>query len=307
MLRMDEHWFITDDEEGGATRPWPIGRADLDPFYDRVALMLRPVPYPIEWEAYGDTPKTRAVFTAADEVGLSPFLPDLAVAFGNDGDRPEAGEPIREAQPNLHGKTRSTCRMCGECDIGCNYGSKNTLDYTYLSEAQRAGAELWTGCEVTSLAPRPGGGYSLGYRSHGDGAAMTGTVTAERVILAAGALGSTNLLLRHRSELPAMSPALGTRFSGNGDLLTLAVGTSRRADGRTEPLVVEANRGPVITSAVRIPDATEGGIGRGFYSEDGGFPELAAWIIHALESPGPVARATGRTSQLPGPAPFVSR
>ena len=42
---------------------------------------------------------------------------------------------------NVHGRPRTTCRLCGECDIGCNYGSKNSLDYNYLSEAKRLGAD----------------------------------------------------------------------------------------------------------------------------------------------------------------------
>jgi cholesterol oxidase len=93
---------------------------------------------------------------AAERLGRSADwqLPPLAVTFGNPGEPPVPGEPIREEHRNLHGRTRTTCRLCGECDIGCNFGSKNTLDYTYLSAAKRAGAELRTLAEVKSFCPR---------------------------------------------------------------------------------------------------------------------------------------------------------
>jgi cholesterol oxidase len=90
------------------------------------------------------------------------------VTFRNDGDDPVPGEPIREEHPNIHGRTRTTCRLCGECDIGCNFGSKNTLDYNYLSEAARLGAEIHTLTEVRAFSPREGGGWFPGCCIIGD-------------------------------------------------------------------------------------------------------------------------------------------
>ena len=49
---------------------------------------------------------------------------------------------------------------------------------------------------------------------------------AERVILAAGSMGSTELLLRCRDvskTLPSLSPFLGKHWSSNGDFLTPAM------------------------------------------------------------------------------------
>ena len=57
------------------------------------------------------------------------------------GDAAGAGRADRRGAANIHGRTRETCRLCGECDVGCNYGAKNTLDYTYLTQAWQAGAE----------------------------------------------------------------------------------------------------------------------------------------------------------------------
>ena len=98
---------------------------------------------------------------------MEPFFPALTVAFASaEGEEPVPGEPIREEHGNLHGRARQTCRLVGECDIGCNYGSKNTLDFNYLSAAERLGAELRTGREVEAFEPRAGGGYSVRYREH---------------------------------------------------------------------------------------------------------------------------------------------
>ena len=55
----------------------------------------------------------------------------------------------------LHDRDRQTCRLCGECDIGCNVGAKNSLDYNYLTLAVRAGAEIRTLAEVKGLEPVP--------------------------------------------------------------------------------------------------------------------------------------------------------
>ena len=80
------------------------------------------------------------------------------------------------------------------------------------------------------------------------------TIRARRLVLAAGTFGTTYLLLRNRVALPGLSGALGTRFSGNGDLLGLVMDSSR--DGVARDL--GANTGPVITTAIRVPDAVDG-------------------------------------------------
>jgi cholesterol oxidase len=212
------------------------------------------------------------------------------------------GEPIREAHGNLHGRTRYTCRLCGECDIGCNYGSKNTLDYTYLSAAKRHGADIRTGCEVKAIQPRRGGGYSVRYVEHrissdsedARGGPRVRTLTCDRLVLSAGAIGTTYLLLRNRSAFPRISGALGTRFCGNGDYLTFAVKASEEAGGARVPRVIDPSYGPVITSAVRFADERDGGEGRGFYLEDAGFPQHVAWMLQMFDLPVPLWRLVKR-------------
>ena len=143
MIRKDERWFVREDLDRGGYEYWPVTRAELDPHYDRVEAMLNAQRYPYGEPPYDTTPKTRAFEAAAKESGLDWFLPKLAVTFAPEpGAAPVPGEPIREPRPNIHGRTRETCRLVGECDVGCNYGAKNTLDYTYLSRAKEQGAEI---------------------------------------------------------------------------------------------------------------------------------------------------------------------
>jgi cholesterol oxidase len=299
LLRKDERWFVQEDLANGGYEHWPVSRADLDPHYDRAERMLNAQRYPFDHAPFDETPKTGAFKEAADKLGREFLLPPLAVTFANDGEAPVPGEPIREEHPNLHGRTRYTCRLVGECDIGCNYGSKNTLDYNYLSAAKRLGADIRTRCEVRSFAPREGGGYVVRFVEHDpadegrkldtrDGSVRPEReLTCDRLVLSAGTLGSTYLLLRNRDAFPGLSRQLGTRFGGNGDLLTFAL-KARHPDG--SPRILDPGYGPVITSAIRMPDALDGGEGRGFYVQDAGYPEFLSWVLHATQGPGALWR-----------------
>jgi cholesterol oxidase len=295
MLRKDEHWFVQDDPlPHGGYETWPVTRADLDPHYDAVDAMLNPTPYPLDTPGYS-APKTHALRDAAAELGLACQLPPLAVSFApKPGAAPGIGLPIVDPDyGNLHGRPRSTCRLCGECDIGCNNGAKNSLDYNYLSAAKHHGADLRTGHEVKAIRPRPAGGYEVDYiqRDLQDpdapidpNAQPTRIITCNRLVLAAGTFGTSYLLLRNRPYLRQLSAALGTRFSSNGDVLSFLV--NARNHHRTRPL--DASRGPVITTAIRLADEHDGPgeSGRGAYIEDGGYPAFVDWLVEAAHVPG---------------------
>ncbi len=312
FIRKDEHWFVDEALPGGGYERWPIDRALLEPHYDAVATMLDLQRYPFDVAPYNQTPKTIAMRDAASALGLDWMLPELAVSFRSPGDDPVPGVPLHEEHRNLHDLPRETCRLCGECDAGCNYGAKNTLDYTYLSRAKDHHAEIRTLAEVRSLEPLdgPGGGRS-GYRvtyvtHHPDedrmpvptGQLPTTTIKARKVVVGAGTFGSTFLLLRNRAALPRLSPALGTRFSGNGDLLSAIVDAHQRVTGHSVPRHLDPSIGPVITSAIRMGDSHDGtGVtGRGFYVEDGGVPAFLDWVA---ESAGAISLA-GRAASFLG-------
>ena len=294
LLRKPEGWFV-DRRPDGTARPWPISRADLDPHYDAVERMLGATAYPMDRAPYDQTPKAvafrasvEALARRGERVAWQPL--NLAVTFARaPGAAPVPGDPIDEP-PGLHGRGRQTCRLCGECDVGCNYGSKNTLDFNYLTLAARATphpCEIRDLCEVKSLRPRDDGadGYVVEYVAHDpdrpDRSARR-TITARRVVLAAGTLGTTYLLLRNRANLPRISPALGTRYCTNGDLLTFAMRCADRSAAPGVPRVIDPSRGPVITGAARVDLGPHGG----FFVQDAGYPEFVNWLLEAADADG---------------------
>ncbi|WP_225993670.1 GMC oxidoreductase [Actinomadura rudentiformis] len=291
MLRKDERWFVNEPETpDGECEPWPITRDDLEPHYDAVEEMLQNSPYPLHRAPFDNTPKAHAMHDAAAELGLHCTLPPLAVSFAPEpGAAPGLSLPIVDAgYGNLHGLgQRRTCRLCGECDIGCNDGAKNSLDHNYLSAAEHHGADLRTAHEVKAIRPRDGGGYEVDYLHHDIHDRLRKrrikTIGCNRLVLAAGTYGTTLLLLRSKKNLPGISDALGTRFCGNGDLLTFLL----KAKDRNRVRELDASRGPVITSAIRLPDERDGfpGAGRGAYIQDGGYPEFVNWMVHSFDGP----------------------
>jgi cholesterol oxidase len=278
-LRKDPATFADDERER-----WPVSYADLEPHYEAVEAMQGVAPYPADREPYASTPKTNAVLDAAGRIGLEAFRPNLAVSFASRGEA--AGAPLPPA-PNLHDAPRYACRACGECIVGCQFGAKNTLDFTYLGAAQRAGAAIRACCEATLLAPRDDGGWTVRYRQHlaakegrnPDLLDPTGApereIRARAVVLAAGTLGSTRLLLANRASLPRLSPRVGTAFSGNGDLLFFVRGADRALD---------PSAGPTITATARVDDRHSSS-GREFLLQDAGAPVATEWLWQAREAP----------------------
>ncbi|WP_424531237.1 GMC oxidoreductase [Sphaerisporangium viridialbum] len=291
MMRKDERWFVHEEPlTTGGYESWPVARDDLDPHYDAVEQMIGATPYPLDHPVYSDTPKTRAMQDAAAELGLDWRLPPLAISFAPiRGAEPGLGLPIADpGYGNLHGVPRRTCRLCGECDIGCNDGAKNSLDHTYLSAARHHGADLRTLHEVRAIRPRAGGGYEVSYRRyHPDSDPRV--ISCDRLVLAAGTYGTTYLLLRSRAQFPGLSRTLGSRFSGNGDLLTFLL----RAKDRSRTRAINASRGPVITSAIRLADDADGtrDTGRGAYIEDGGYPAFIDWLVEGSDVRHEIRRA----------------
>lgn len=315
IIRKDEKWFIKEDLQAGGYEYWPITRADLDPHYDRVDRMMNVQKYPRHLPPYDKTPKTLAMIEAAEKLKQENpkldlnWLPlNLAVSFRtkevDDADHPDdehnppvVGEPVQE-RPNYHRKTRYTCVLCGECDLGCNTGSKNTLDYSYITAAQYQNppAEIRPLCEVKSFAPLGNGkGYTVSYVKHDparweqipangtDGERYAQhTITCDRLIISAGTFGSPYLLFRNSGSFPNINKkVLGSRFCVNGDLLSFINNSQEKKSGKSAPRILDPDFGPVITGAIRLGDTLDGlgDQGRGFYVEDGGNPYLLSWAV----------------------------
>ena len=321
-LRKDPQWF-KEDKPDGTYEPWPITYEDLETHYERAEKMLNVQKYPLEHPPYDQTLKTFALREADAKLQLDDQSThkweklNLAVSFrtknvanpddDDPANPPVVGAQIPEAVPNYHTATlgrempRSTCRLCGECDIGCNFGSKNTLDYNYITAAihQRPNpAQVETLCEVKAIAPLDGSGYKVEFVRHDPKAVdpLTGkcpapprfTITCDRLIISAGTFGSPYLLLKHQANFPALTTrTLGSRFSVNGDLLSFIVKSMEKKNGKTVPRRLDPSFGPVITSAIRVGDTLDGNgpQGRGFYTEDGGNPYLLSWVSEVATLP----------------------
>ena len=328
MARKDAKWF-QDTDADGAIRPWPVQYADLERHYQEVERMMNAQKYPLNHPPYDNTPKTRAMQEAAQR--LNPenkphlqWLPlNLAVSFRRrrvghpDEDAAEnpplVGAQIAEDFPNYHTlrqgypALRATCQLCGECDLGCNYGSKNTLDYTYLTHAlhQRPyPADIRPLCEVKTIAPREDApGYTVTYLRHepekyagqkvkAEKVCKMFTVTCDRLILSAGTFGTPFLLLKNRASFPRLSQRLGERYCVNGDLLSFIKNSMERKNGHSVPRRLDPSFGPVITSAIRFADTLDGvgATGSGFYVEDGGNPYFLSWMAELSGFPGYLRR-----------------
>ena len=327
-IRKDPNWFKEDRPDGGYEL-WPITYEQLEPHYERVEKMMNVQKYPLRHPPYDQTPKTLAMQEANRNMQLGDnsthtWMPlNLAVSFktrnvsspdeDDPANPPIMGAQIHEDRPNYHSVKmqrdlpRSTCRLCGECDIGCNYGSKNTLDYTYITAAihqKPHPARVETLCEVKAVAPLAGTGYKVEFIRHNPEAIdpATGkcpppprfTITCKRLIISAGTFGSPYLLMRNLASFPGLNrDILGSRFSVNGDLLSFVINSKERRNGRMAPRRLDPSFGPVITSAIRVGDSIDGNgaQGRGFYIEDAGIPYLFSWIAELSGLPGTVVRS----------------
>lgn len=272
MLEKPTDWFTQPIPGGVGTETWSFRGTDLADHYEAVKQVLTVQTLPDELRDH--SPKTGRLIESG-ETQLAP----LAVRFsGVDG--PAKGVPLPLAPyGNIHGEVeRTTCTMCGECDVGCNDGAKSSMDHTYLSMAADAGAQICIGTEVREICRCTDDSdylFDVVYVIHPEdecpGTERTSPlqehhIRAKRVVLAAGTLGSTFLMLRSREALGISSAApIGTRFCGNGDLLGFALPDS---DDTTLP----PSGGPVITTYRQV-DAGD----RRVLVQDGGLPKIRSW------------------------------
>lgn len=226
---------------------WPkaITREALEEWYDRTEEALEPVPTPTD----PALPKVGAFAAAGRRVGKEAEPLPLAVHFG---------EPRKHPFSGVH---QEGCQNLGHCDIGCPVNARNTVDITYIARAEHYGAEVRPLHLAERIEPpsRAGGNWTVTYAGLGD--EDDGSVEAPTVVLAAGTIGSSRLLLQNRRRLRGLSPALGSRFSGNGDALGMAL------DPQAPDVKGARNDfGPVMTS--KLDYTAE----RGLIVADGGLP-----------------------------------
>jgi cholesterol oxidase len=280
---------------------WPDSckKADLLPYYGVAKSVLgsRPIP-PHTDDPRRRIPKTELFQRIAREARHDSQLVDINVFFGRYPQQPNQPPlEIGRQEENRYGAVQTSCTYCGECICGCNYHAKNTVDLNYLHAAENFHlAEVRTECLVEEIVPvdangadRPeadgADGYRVKYRDLKDGTKKT--VLTKRVVVSAGCLGSTELLLRCKKILKSLhriSDHLGQQFSGNGDFLSFVI----------EGFAGHSNYGPTITQETDYNLFKNFMRDRAFILEDASYPAFLAWFVEGVRPRGmwlaPVAR-----------------
>ena len=223
---------------------------------------------------------------------------------------------------NLEGK--NYCERQGRCNIGCLPGARHTLNKQLFRAAygkfeadkfdstnpanspcalKHVTIEIRALAEVDFITADENQGYLISYRQRNFSdpqSFMPMTVSADRVIVAAGSLGTSELLLRSnqiaresggQQGIDQLSDALGAAFSPNGDHIAFLNNTKER---------VSLTRGPVTTSFAQFnynePAA------KNFHNiEDQGIPRpLAALTGYGIEILQGLVRDHHGLSRLPG-------
>lgn len=105
-------------------------------------------------------------------------------------------------------------------------------------------------------------------------------------MLGAGAIGTTEILLRSRSVGLPTSPLLGQRLSGNGDLLAFAYNCDRSVNaigGEVRTIPHTERCGPTVTTCLDMRGISEAQNAKdGFIIQDGSIPSALGPVIQAL-------------------------
>lgn len=225
-------------------------REELAPYYDQAKRMLGVTTYP------NVTPADEAMRDVAGQMGVGEtWHPTPVGVFFGAGETPEPGSTVPDPYFGGAGPERTGCIECGSCMTGCRYGAKNDLRANYLYLAEKAGVEVVPETSVTVIRPLEGGGYAVETERTGSplasvlGRRPRRTYTTGQVVLAAGALGTQQLLHRMRDEghLPNVSSRLGLLTRTNSEALL-------GAEGHLDRNGPDYSSGVAITSSFH-PDA----------------------------------------------------
>lgn len=252
---------------------WPQsfrGDALIDVGFARADHWIRPARH----RGAAQTTKYQVLKAAADHLGHEMIDSPIAVSF--------------EDTVNPAGVAQSACTLCGDCCAGCNVGAKNTVAMTYLPDAAHHGADIFTEIDVRTVEKQRDGTWAVETRTTDaapDNKARD-KLTADIVVLAAGTLGSTEILARSAECGLPCSSRLGERFSANGDIIAFGYGARApvHAIGVGHPAkLTDINVGAVVSGHIEIndPDSVENGL----CVEEGVIPSALAPLLPVLFLP----------------------
>lgn len=189
-------------DDGPDRRMWPaeISRAVLSPFYTRAERALR-----VRRPTWSQVSKAGGLWAA-----------NLRAA-GHTCDRlPLAINPDR-------------CVDAAWCQTGCIFGAMNSLFTNYLGSAEALGVQVRPDSQTQAIAQSSARPYrykvTVAPMDNGPSGSRNARsaeqyeIECKVLILAAGAMGTTPLLMRSRPALPSLSNQLGRHVGANGDHL----------------------------------------------------------------------------------------
>ena len=256
--------------------PRPLARDLLDRYYDRVQEVIQSAPLvPPAGENMPD--RTRAFQDAAAKAGYDAHLVPIAVYTG-----PTRSHPIS-------GVAQEPCSFNAECLLGCRAQAKNNLAVTFVPLGERHGMEVRPLHLAEQIRPNPSGGYTVVARRldpDQPGRSERCEVSGANLVLSAGTVGSTELLMRTKyvdRTLPRLPAAIGQHFSPNGDMIFAG---TLDADVEVDP-----SQGPSITVGAFVNAPGSGNL---VTLQDLGFPpSLTSILDEVLPVPAKI-RATGK-------------
>jgi len=145
------------------------------------------------WMAKGATVPRKRLETAYDELECALHVSPVSTELANKG----TNVFLRGCQQlginaNYLNNNRDECIGCGWCNYGCKYNRKTSMLVTYIPWAETRGALFFDQCAEVRISTR--GKTATGVTCQRNGRPVT--ISADRVIVSAGAIGSSAVLLQ---------------------------------------------------------------------------------------------------------------
>jgi cholesterol oxidase len=192
----------------------------LEPFFDKASFMLGRVKYS---KLNVEDRILREVSTDMNAVGS---FDSVHVGVNLD----EAGIE-RDPYFNGMGPMRKGCAECAGCMVGCRENAKNTLDRNYLWFAEKLGVNIIPETKATRIIFRDNLYHIETKKITSFLKLRRKTFTAKGIVVAAGALGTLELLLKQKHKygsLPLLSDKLGHELRTNAETLCAVSGANEK-------------------------------------------------------------------------------
>jgi cholesterol oxidase len=190
-------------------------QAELGPHYEVAERMLGLAEQPLETEADRLIKRIARYADCEDTFQRT----NVGIFFGD-----KEGETVSDPYFGGEGPDRTTCRFCGACMLGCQYGAKNTMRKNYLWFAEKLGVKVHDVTNVVDIRPIGGTDGSDGYEvtTQRSGALFfkhRRTFRARAISINAGALNTNRLLGRCKlnGSLPNISERIGESVRTNSE------------------------------------------------------------------------------------------